>query len=866
MKRLTLPLLVLLLAVNSCKKDPKIGPEEQEPTNKDYEWVDATVSLPNGVDYSLVGHELNAVGEALAISGNGATKVPKMTDAVGIYAITDASGEPVMFGYSTPGKTEISPKATAKVTLFMLYRLAALPIETQIKFLEGFDGDQSATTYIETFVEQWKTDPRTLVSKSYIPLLKAYHMTYNASTDYNVSATMKTMETGGRYHYVEAEEGVLEDGYSLELEDRSKFYITNEGPRTATAFIYKTKAKKNNSTITQTLIEKFSGGTEASRQWFIENGTYAPKQNFVGLEVNYRQFIWNGTNFFEKVTSGPHDLPLEDDEEFAEYTIRIVNAGAKIQEDELTDAEWAAYAKHMHAALVIDFYLPFMGISLGLDIDDFYALDAEDRVDRLDAAVREAGVHTLIEGYLRGGRLQEMLKTLETYFQSESTSYGIKLHEAIFNALGVAVPSNLARAAKRYAYLSYYFDGESFWNTEQEERLFMHYYWETYGLISLKATARAGVVRVSPRRANISTAGANNRVQLEATIENEEFKGMSGLIYRWRTPGTYGSLVTANGSRVSETETTLAKVEYRADFAIGRDKPVTEKVYVDVLKDNQLVGTDSAEVTIAESRYRINPNGTTLTGDGNRGTNIVNLRIEPSTNDAPNIQANPDHDFKVVWKTAGKHGGLRWNGQYASYWVTETEGLNSNAAQYRCSDDQTREGVEDVEAFIFMKAKGALDADYELLDVVKASININNDPKKRIVHLPVKVMRGDKVFEEAPIRDSYGNIYYSHRCYALLGASFQQQPEDDHYSITFYNASGRTDGASWKAGTDMGGYAGAGYGDAATFYDGSTYTIGSSFGTWSDAAYYPSSGEKPTCDSIRGSAEGAFCVLIITLK
>ncbi|GGC35128.1 hypothetical protein GCM10011386_29070 [Parapedobacter defluvii] len=745
MKKITLPLLVLLLAVNSCKKDPKPGPEEQVPTNKEYEWVDATVSLPDGVNYSLAGHELNAVGEALAISGNGATKVPKMTNSVAIYAVTNASGEPIMFGYSTPGKTEISPEATAKVTLFTLYRLAALPIEVQVKFLEGFDSDQSAAPYVETFVERWKTDPKTLVSKSYVPLLKAYHMTYNAGKDRDVSATMKTMATEGRYHYVETEEGKLEDGYSLELEDNSKFYITNEGPRTATAFIYKTKTKKNNSLNTQTLIDKFSGSTEASRQWFIENGTYVPDRNFLGLEVNYRQFIWNGRIFFNKVTSGPHDLPLEDDEELAEYTIRIVNAGAKIQDDELTDAEWAAYVKHMHAALVIDFYLPFMGISLGLDIDDFYALSAEERVDRLDAAFREAGVHTLIEGYLRGGRLQEMLKTLETYFQSESTSYGVKLHEAIFKALGVAVPSNLAGAAKRYGYLSYYFDGASFWNTEQEERLFMNYYWETYGLISLNATARAGVVRVSPRRANISTAGTNNKVQLEAKIESEEFNGISGLTYRWRTPSTYGSLISADGSRGNELKGTAANIEYQADFALGRGKSVTEKVYVDVLKDDQLVGTDSAEVTIAESRYRIYPNGITLTGNGDRGATTVNLRVEPLNDDAPKIQENPDHDFKVVWRTAGKHGGLRWNGQYASYWVTETEGLNSNVVQYRCSDDQTKEGVEDVEALIFMKPKGALEADYELVDIVKASIKIDNDEKKKIVYIPLVEVLTDTI-------------------------------------------------------------------------------------------------------------------------
>lgn len=854
--------LALLLLVFSCKKDPA-GPKEEEPINRDYEWVDATVHVPNGMNYPLASHELNTMGETVAIGSNGTTRVPKMEQSVAIHTVTNAAGEPVMQGYSTPGKTEISPEATAKVTLFTLYRLAALPTELQIEFLEGFDTDQSAAPYIEAFVEKWKTEPRMLVSKSYLPVLKNYHLSYNTGGEYNQLSTMKAMATASRYHYVETEEGALEDGLSLELEDRSNFYIANEGPRTATAFIYKTKVKKNNSTMTQTLIETFSKNTTSSKQWFIANGTYRPAVHPLGFKVDYRRFMWNGQTLFDKVTSGPHDLPLEEDEELAEYTIRIVNAGAKVREDELTDAEWEAYVKHMHAAIITDFYLPFMGVNLGLDIGDFYALEAEDRVSKLDAAVREAGVHTLFAGYLPNARFPELLKTLETYFQSESSNYGIKLHEAVFKALGVAAPGNLSSLAKRYGYLSYYFDGEGFWNTEQEERLFMNYYWETYGLISLKATARAGVVRISPRRADISTAGANNRVQLKATIETEEFKGMPGITYRWRTPGEFGSFRMPNGSRVNQTETAIAEVEYRADFAVGRKKPVSEMVYVDILKDNQLVGTDSARVNIAESRYRLVPNGVVLTGDGNRGTNIANLRLQPMDNDAPKIEANPDHDFKVVWKTAGRYGGLRWNGQYASYWVTETESVNSNVVQYRCSDDQTKEGVEDVEALIFMKAKGALDAEYELLDVVSGAININNDPKKRIVHLPVQVMKGDAVLYDTPARDSYGNIYYTHQCYEVLGATFQQRPEDDRYSITFYTASGHTESGSWKAGDTIGGF---NHGDNHPTYNGSIYKVGSGLGSWGVGAYYPSSGSEPTCSAGNVSAAGATCTLIITLK
>ncbi|MFB2119437.1 hypothetical protein [Parapedobacter sp. 2B3] len=795
MKKTSLLYLAALatgLLMDGCKKDP-VAAEDPGPVNKEYEWQDATIALPDGTNYSLSGHELNTVGTAVAVNANGATKVPKMVDAVTIHTVTNANGEPVLQGYSTPGKTEISPEATAKVTLFTLYRLAALPMEAQIAFLEGFESDHAADTYISEFAEAWKTEPNLLLSKKYTELIKRYHAAYHKSSETPVMAA-KAKATDGRYYFVEGDTGELPNGYTLELEEPNKFHVLNRGPRTATAFIYKTRIKKNNTLAYQELIGEYGTGTKADKQWFVDNGRYLPKIHPLGYEVDYRQFLF-GETVFEETKSGPHELPLADDEEVAEYDIRIVNAGIHVQEDELTGDEYAAYVKHMHAALIVDFYLPFIGINLGLDIDDFYAIEAEERVEKLDAAMRTAEIHALISDALKDGNLDGMLKTFERYFQSESTGYGIDLHEAVFSAVGRAVPGGLANAAKRNGLMSYYFDQELFWNTGQEERLFMDYYWETYGLISLKATARAGVVRISPRIGQVTSVPPNDTVRFRATIESEDFSDLD-VTYRWRTAGGYGSIRVDSQSGADQLETDADNVVFKADYAPGRTAPVTQWIFVEVLKDDQLVGKDSAEITIGPSNYQIVPEGITLTGNSDRGPTVANLRIEPKTDNVPSLTGNPDLDIKIMWTTPGKHGGLRWNGQYATYWTTEVETINDATAQYRCSDEDTRESVETIEARIYGRPKGDLTRPYELIDVVRGSVNILNDPKKKIIWANMRLFHGDS---SQPW--SGGNTLYF--CVKQDGVTFPQDPDAVSYSLRFLGMRtiiGAPDAHSWKAG------------------------------------------------------------------
>ncbi len=748
-----IPLILMLMALLfalSCKKE--IGNEDDgllEPIGSGYEWIDASIKLPSGSTYKLEGHELNAVGEIVKVNSNGATKVPKMTNSVAIYIVTNVNEEPVLMGFSTPQKTEISPEATAKVTLFYLYRIASLPTEAQVSFLEGFDVDKAANSYIENFVAHWATNPKTLINKGYLNLLKTYHARYG-KTDNEVPTAMRNqqMGRGGRYYYADADTGKLENGYSLRLEKPNKFYLLNKGPATATAFIYKTTIKKNNSLNHQTLISTFESGTKSDKNWFIANGTYRPTPGLIFGEVDYRMYSF-GAMRFNEVSSGPHELPLAEDEEEAQYIIRIINAGINASSNKLTSAEYSAYVKHMCAALVIDYYLPFLGTYMGLTIQDFYALDPEVRVNKMDAAMREAGLHSIIDENLAGGRMPVLLEFLENYFQSANTEYGLKLHQAIFKAVGKSGSAKMVSAAKRGGYLSYYFDGGAFWDAEREKSLFKDFYWEKNGLITLNAMAKAGVVRVSPRKATVTALAPGNSVVLNVEIESEEFKGLD-VTYRWRTIGAYGVLNNQNGN----------KITYLANKLNANHEDSYEIIYADVLKDNQLIGTDSATVYVSQSRYQMVPRGVVLTGNTDNGANIATMRIIPLNANGLDINNDAAYDFRVDWSTEGKFGGLRWQGQYATYWTKEAESYNSGNIQYRCEDDKTPSGTETIKASIYIKPKGSADMYYQFYDYVIGTIDIINDKRKKVFNVPISVINWGPTDDGLYTHCGAGTIFY----------------------------------------------------------------------------------------------------------
>lgn len=718
MKQSYLCVIFLLAAVLSCKKDPMTGDDtDKQALNTTYQWTDATVTLPTGTSYSLNGHEMIAVGSAVKVEHDGRTKVPKREKAVSIYAVMNAAGDPVLLGYSTPEKTDISPEATAKVVLYNLYRMATMPLEMQVGFFEEFESNAEAQAFVSAFVEHWKTDPTALATKSYLSIVREYHgSSKNTYRELSAAAKDKVMGGEGRYYFVEsADSGKAYAGYTMRIEDGNKFYLVNKGPGRATAFVYKTKRKGNTDSQFTDLLTTYGPDTRADQTWFVNSAEYVPERNYLTMAVrDYRNAGFDGAIKFKETTSGPHQLVLGDDDVEAQYAIRIIDAGLGVRPSELTRAECRAYEKHVHASLIIDYYLPFLGTYMGLDIQDFYAMDGEECVDRLDEAIRSVGLHTEFASDLAQGQLGRLLLTLESYFQSEETEYGWALHEAVFDALGKDFRWVSKGQAIRLAKLSYYFDNGIFWDAEDERVRFLQYYLDTHGLITLEATARAGIVKVTPRFPRITSLAPNNRVELEASIESEEFKDLN-VTYHWHTAGKYGIVAGEQNKAV-----------YVAKENTTEYGDVFESVYAEVRKDGELVGRDSATVHISRSRYQMLPEHATLTGNPSDGANVVTMRIKPKSPDGLDLDNDPAYDFRVEWETEGKYGGIRWAGQYATYWTTESETYNDGSMQYYCQDDQVKSATEIIKATIYAKPKGAPDHFYEFYDFLLGGVDIRN--------------------------------------------------------------------------------------------------------------------------------------------
>src|SRR5690606_4738407 len=230
------------------------------------------------------------------------------------------------------------------------------------------------------FVEHWKTDPTALATKSYLSIVREYHgSSKNTYRELSAAAKDKVMGGEGRYYFVEsADSGKAYAGYTMRIEDGNKFYLVNKGPGRATAFVYKTKRKGNTDSEFTDLLTSYGPDTDADQTWFINSAEYVPERNYLTMAVrDYRDAGFDGAIKFKETTSGPHELELGDDDVEAQYTIRIIDAGLGVRPSELTRAEYRAYEKHVHASLIIDYYLPFLGTYMGLDIQDFYAMDGE---------------------------------------------------------------------------------------------------------------------------------------------------------------------------------------------------------------------------------------------------------------------------------------------------------------------------------------------------------------------------------------------------------------------------------------------------------------------------------------------------------
>lgn len=293
------------------------------------------------------------------------------------------------------------------------------------------------------------------------------------------------------------------------------------------------------------------------------------------------------------------------------------------------------------------------------------------------------------------------------------------------------------------------------------------------GLEEWDFTIRSSKVTLTPNESVVSIFAPSNKEELEAKVQNLSSADASKVVYNWTVQGKFGTISDNQGHTGTSFESSQKKISFTANNDPGlTDGDNWETVIVTALLDGKEIGSDTARINVKNSRYEMLPGDVTLSGRAGQ-TNLVKLRLEPVGNGAP-IGPNNDFDYKIVWETAGRHGGLRMHSGANTKNITI---YDNNVMMYECVDDKTKTSTETITARIFAKKKGLPDTDYRLVDYVKVTIKIENDDKKKIVHIPLTCSHGD----------SYGNNGNSVTCMITTYVSFMAEKDAQSYRVKFYN-------------------------------------------------------------------------------
>lgn len=756
---LLLLLTTILLFGQSCKKD--LETEDQDPQLPgDLELVDAQVIVPAGSNYPLSGHEILHQGNSLPINMDGTTRVIRANSSLSIAYLLNSDDRPVMAGFVTDSSTVISTETTAKVILFFAlgipFREDTLPhfYTNRIHEVPGF------TDWVNDFTQAWKTDPQTFNNGSYTSKLRTW-----------LEAKEEGLPAAGRVGSINVDANDVRSGLRLSPEGLG-ISFTNTYRRRASAFFYKMKYKLEGSNTYKPILTSIDKNTEHDQ--FMRIDPVSGVTSVVG-EV-YKNLTDRGLQSFT-VTSGPAIFELQDNETEAVYRARAIGPGA-IDPAKLTANELAEYQYTVTSTFVMDILFPSLGCVLG--VVNQHALINDDL-----AATLAVDLPKIAPNFLENCFMGDYQKAFLGLLDALSSDHGFELLSKIVSAsFGPdKIPVNFESQVKKGALILQCMDmallGADFARIAIDAQL-------SKGLEEWDFTVRSSKVSLTPGESVVSIFAPSNKQELEAIVQNLSDEDAKKLVYEWNVRGNFGTIADTKGNSGTSFKTAEKKVTFTAKNDVGlTDGDNWETVYVKAYLDDKTIGDDTARINIKKSRYQLRPDGVTITGKQGQ-TNKVNLQLEPVNNGTP-ISPNADVDFKIIWETAGKHGGLVASGASVNSITT----YNDNKTLYECVDDQVKSGSETITARIYAKNKTLPDTEYRLIDNVKAIINISNDEKRKILHVPIGCDHGDTIY----------NNGVSITCMIVSYASFKEDKEAKSYSIRSYNVL-RPQAYSWNAGAN----------------------------------------------------------------
>ena len=710
----TLPILLLALFILnlSCNKDD----DHIKQQTSNFETVDIKVILPEGSNLDLTNTKVFAYSEKFDVSSNGDSKIHFNPNSRSLAALLDENDQTIMMGFITDTNKEISVKSTVEASYYFGSGAIFQPEETREKFFEISDQLKGFSEFTEETNTLFKSNVNFMTSESFSKALKKRLDAFTADRDTLDIRSNKTLVV---------DKNDVKSGLQIEEVDFETVLVVNNYRRRAHGFVYKT-GFTNLSDIRTTLVNDIVAEKVSSKSDFRIKPTQAIR-GFTGVIQD-----WAADTDFAASKSEEQKLELGDDEKEAIYQVRVV--GPSFTLGNITDFEEAKLRRLEWETLGFDLVLPLMLDAVG-HAKILKGFDETKFKPFLESMIAFASSIESVNVPLRNGdyskAMSELLFAMGNNQNSDQVEAMVKaLIDGILEvAEGAGTTLNVQQADRVMSSIKSLFillEGTDVILKFVDYNRIVFNIGSSNMLEEWEVKAKKTDVTLTPQ-----FAMAFPLIEKPITATIKDTKLVSGQIfqYEWSTSGKYGILKGDGGKEGTSIDIGSSEnkniVNYfstsnEEDLPKDATDTVIINAYIKEGVNKTKIGSDTITVSVRPYKFEIRPNGVTISG----GTDL-NLYIEkPDGSDL--ISNNPELDFKIVWTTPANHGAL--NGS-SNNWTN----YNDNRMIYSCFDKTAMNSQETIAARIYGKLKSA--SDYNLYDEITATINIDNDPKKKYLVL-----------------------------------------------------------------------------------------------------------------------------------
>jgi len=662
--------------------------------------VTVTVTLPTGMTLELTSLKVVTLAGTFPVNASGQAEVTYFNDGNQWTTVTDANGNPILFGWIGAAKTELSALSTAKVLLYFRLGGPWLTRDSQARLLEHLENQapilgplaDAVAAALVAAPDAMSTDPAAL----------------KAALETAATAMLATPLARTITDPLEGQSGVQ----VIDSESGSTVRLQNYFRRRAYAYIDRTGFRPPSAQLDTPItppvpIRDFDVSPTGGL-----SGVFGSLANLILGVVPYAPVLTDPTTLQVVDANGSSDSSAVVS---TSYRVLVIGPGAsdglialltQAQRDKLGELETKAFILDFMLPIVTNIFLPVGATKVPNSPSDpsyqaFQDLMSTKLPDiiNLTGQALDQGLTLVREGNLSGGvklvvtaiatssSASEALIDIIEIFASQLTHAQMT---PAFQALGRSV--TLVNAAM--AGLDAGAVGKDYFKSKRVERF----------------TVRAlqSKVSLSPEAADVAP---NGTLMLKATVQDPP----EAVVYRWSVTGG-GSLRSLNGTGNPISGTSF---ETPSDFAtyVAPGSDVDSRVTVEAIKvtpaPRESIATANANLRVRRSQIQINPRRVSLTQGQTRNFGVY---FPPSMNINTSI-------CTFVWNTSGNFGSFA-GGQRS----LRTFGSPGATVPYLCTGDSP--GNDTVSVTVYQPNQEG--TDIELVGSSQAEARCN-EPRKSIL-------------------------------------------------------------------------------------------------------------------------------------